>query len=139
MAMKRPRALVANHEQVYRALQSARAPMTAYEILEALRPAGISAPPTIYRALSRLVEEGLAHRLESINSYVACVDPDHHQHHSVAFAICRDCGNIDELFESAALIRRLTQRASKRGFKVDTATVELRGHCASCADGALAT
>jgi Fur family transcriptional regulator, zinc uptake regulator len=137
MTMKRPRPLVANHEQVYRALQSARAPMTAYEILEVLRPAGLSAPPTIYRALSRLVEEGLAHRLESINSYVACVDPDH-QHHSVAFAICRDCGHIDELFENA-LIRRLTERAAKRGFKVDTATVELRGHCASCVDGTLAT
>ena len=137
MTMKRLRPLVANHEQVYRALQSARAPMTAYEILEALRPAGISAPPTIYRALSRLVEEGLAHRLESVNAYVACIDPDH-QHHSAVFAICRDCGHIDELLESA-LIRRLTERASKHGFKVDTATVELRGHCASCADGALAT
>jgi Fur family zinc uptake transcriptional regulator len=137
MTMKRPRPLVANHEQVYLALQSARAPMTAYEILETLRPAGISAPPTVYRALSRLVEEGLAHRLESINSYVACVDPDH-WHHSAVFAICRDCGHIDELFEDA-FIRRLTERASKRGFKVDTATVELRGHCASCADGTFAT
>ena len=49
----------ANHEQVYRVLRSARGPMTAYQILDAVRPKGISAPPTVYRALNRLMRDGL--------------------------------------------------------------------------------
>src|SRR6266568_4535903 len=48
----------ANHEQVYRVLRSAQGLMTAYEILDAVRPKGISAPPTVYRALNRLMHEG---------------------------------------------------------------------------------
>ena len=76
----------ANHEQVYRVLRSARGPMTAYQILDAVRPKGISAPPTVYRALNRLMRDGLAHRLESMNAYVACADPQD-RHDSAIFAI----------------------------------------------------
>jgi Fur family transcriptional regulator, zinc uptake regulator len=128
--MKRSRPLVSNHEQVYRALRSAHSPMTAYQILDAVRPEGISAPPTVYRALGRLVEEGLAHRLESINSYVACANP-HHHHDAAVFAICSDCGAIEELFD-ASVLKRLRARASERGFKVNQTTIELKGQCAAC-------
>jgi hypothetical protein len=65
--------------------------MTAYEILDAVRDKGITAPPTVYRALNRLVEEGLAHRVESINAYVACAH-SHHSDGAVVFAICDNCG-----------------------------------------------
>jgi Fe2+ or Zn2+ uptake regulation protein len=41
----------ANHELVLRVLQAADAPMTAYEILHALRRSGFNAPLTVYRAL----------------------------------------------------------------------------------------
>jgi Fur family zinc uptake transcriptional regulator len=95
-----------------------------------VRPHGISAPPTVYRALSRLVDEGLAHRLESISAYVACADPEH-QHDSAVFAICNQCGKIEELL-AATIIKRLHARATEQGFKVSGTTVELRGRCAGC-------
>ena len=69
--MARERPLVSNHQQVLQLLKSARSPMTAYEILDAVRKKGITAPPTVYRALARLQEDGMVHRLESINAYVA--------------------------------------------------------------------
>ena len=91
--MKRPAT-----EELYRVLRAAASPMTAYEILDAVRSKGISAPTTVYRALSRLMRAGLAHRLESMNAYVACAEPE--QRHDMAiFAICLDCGRTDEMLE----------------------------------------
>jgi Fur family transcriptional regulator, zinc uptake regulator len=129
--MNRVRPRAASHEQVYRVLRSARGLMTAYEILDAVRPKGISAPPTVYRALNRLMRDGLAHRLESMNAYVACADP-RHQHDSAIFAICHDCGHIDEMREGA-VVERLIRKISKHGFAVDQATIEIQGLCRSCA------
>ena len=126
-----PRA--ANHEQVYRVLRSANGVMTAYEILDAVRPKGISAPPTVYRALNRLMRDGLAHRLESMNAYVACADPDR-RHDTAIFAICHDCGRIDEMHESD-VVKQLMKNISKHGFVVDQATIEIQGLCAACVGG----
>jgi Fur family zinc uptake transcriptional regulator len=104
--------------------------MTAYALLDAVRPHGISAPPTVYRALSRLVDEGLAHHLKSISAFVACADPQHH-HDSAVFAICDRCGRIEELLD-AAIVKQLHARAAERGFKASDTTIELHGHCAAC-------
>ncbi len=128
--MKSARPAIANHQRVYRVLHTAGAPMTAYEVLDAVRPHGISAPPTVYRALNRLIQEGLAHRIESINAYVACIHPNHH-HDATVFAICNDCGSIEELFD-APVLKRLRGRALDRGFLVNDTTIELRGRCAAC-------
>jgi Fur family transcriptional regulator, zinc uptake regulator len=124
------RTRAASHEQVYRVLRSARGLMTAYEILDAVRPKGISAPPTVYRALNRLMRDGLAHRLESMNAYVACADPQH-RHETAIFAICHDCGHIDEMPEGG-VVERLIRKISKHGFAVDQTTIEIQGLCASC-------
>jgi Fur family zinc uptake transcriptional regulator len=121
----------ANNEQIYRVLLSARRPMTAYEILDAVRPKGISGPPTVYRALNRLMRDGLAHRVELKNAYVACSDPQR-RHDSAVFAICRECGHIDEMHERE-VVKSLTRKIAKRGFVVDRTTIEIEGLCASCA------
>ncbi len=132
--MKASRSFAANHERVLRALRQAARPMTAYEILDVLGPFGISSPPTVYRALNRLLEDGLVHRLESINAYVTCAI-ESHQHGTTVFAICRDCGSVDELDE-ADLVARLRAQAIAHGFRPDETVVELRGQCAACSQAA---
>jgi Fur family zinc uptake transcriptional regulator len=129
-AMKASPSLAANHERVLHTLRQAAKPMTAYEILDALRPFGFSSPPTVYRALNRLLEAGLVHRLESINAYVTCAIKSH-EHGATIFAICRDCGSVDELDESE-LVARLRVQAITHGFSPDETVVELRGQCAAC-------
>jgi Fur family transcriptional regulator, zinc uptake regulator len=128
--MPRSRPLGANCKRIYRALSAARRPMSAYEILEAVRSDGISAPPTVYRALSQLIDRGLAHRLESVSAYVACTEPSR-QHESAIFIICSDCGSYEELRDTTVL-KRLRAKASERSFKVDKTTIEMRGQCADC-------
>jgi Fur family transcriptional regulator, zinc uptake regulator len=122
--------LVANHQHILRALQDAKGTMTAYEILDAVHRYGINAPSTVYRALTRLIDQGLVHRLESINAYLACKEIHAHRGPAVV-TICRDCGQVDELPEDAS-IQELQEKAARLGFLVKSATVELKGRCASC-------
>ena len=118
-----------NHEVVFAALRRIAKPITAYALLDQLRPQGISAPPTIYRALDRLVEEGRAHRVDSMNAFVAC-DRAHHGS-SAIFAICEDCKGVSELVD-AELVRRVATLARASHFTVHSSVVEIQGRCAQC-------
>jgi len=118
------------------ALERASRPLSAYEVLDALRVARPSAaPPTAYRALERLIALGLAHRLESINAYIACCAK--HDDAAPLFAICDDCGHVDEMADRAA-VETLTARAGQSGFVPKKSVVELHGVCAGCQRGAAA-
>jgi len=105
--------------------------MTAYAVLASLRSEGITGPPTVYRALRRLIETGLVHRLESINAYVACSQTHDHQTAAV-FAICQKCGRVEELTEPS-IMQRLTAAAHAQRFQLDEAVIELKGTCGTCA------
>ena len=63
--------LTRNQTMVMAALTKSQAPMSAYAILNQLREHGFRAPLQVYRALDKLGELGLVHRLESLNAFVA--------------------------------------------------------------------
>jgi len=115
-------------------LLGAERPMTAYEILDVLRPEDASATPaSVYRSLDFLMEHGVAHRLETTRSFVACGHPDHA--HAVQFLICRQCGTVVETEDTR--VESATASLGKRlGFALDQRTVELTGTCATCQSGA---
>lgn len=105
-------------------------PLGAYAILDVLRDDGrAGAPPTVYRALDFLLEQGLIHRLASLNVFTGCRQPD--RRHGGQFLICRDCGRVDEL-SSAEVESLLAAQATAREFEVMTQTVEVLGRCPDC-------
>lgn len=110
-------------------LREAPGPVSAYDIIEMLRPEAVLAPQTVYRSLERLIEEGRAHRLESLNAYVSCNHPEHHE--ATAFAICQNCRQVIE-FDDTGVTAQLKSWARKNGFDVSQMTLELRGICAAC-------
>ena len=122
--------LAPNHAKVYAALRQAARPVTAYELIDAVRASGISAPPTVYRALNKLIELGLAHRLESLNAFVACSHDEDHLG-SIIFMICDTCGETREVVDHS-VEQHLRQASGDCAFHVEQATIELRGHCALC-------
>jgi Fur family zinc uptake transcriptional regulator len=77
------------------------------------------------------VERGLAHRLESLNAFVACADEHCHRKGLIAFAICENCGKVDE-FADEVIEERLGHWAGAKGFKVERTTMEIRGKCEAC-------
>ena len=127
----KPADLTRNQELVLGTLNHAPAPLSAYDILDLLRGDGIKAPLQVYRALDKLVERGLAHRLESLNAFVACADEHCHRKGLIAFAICEACGKVDE-FADAVIEERLAGWAKATGFKTERTTMEIRGKCAEC-------
>ena len=96
-----------------------------------LRGDGIKAPLQIYRALDKLVDLGLAHRLESLNAFVACAHAEAAHAGLAAFAICEVCGRVDE-FADAVVEERLGAWSQATGFKAERTTIEIRGHCKAC-------
>lgn len=123
--------LTRNQTLVLNALTCADGPASAYSLLNQLRGQGLRAPLQVYRALDKLIEYGLVHRLESLNSFVACAHPHDHQHRLVAFAICDKCGQVDE-FCDAVVEERLKGWAKDHAFKLAGTTIELRGTCVNC-------
>lgn len=134
MTIPQNKALTRNQSLVLTALAGAKAPMSAYDILDELRPSGIRSPLQVYRALGPLTDRDLVHRLESLNAFVACAhshDGSHHESGPVAFAICGACGQVDE-FSDEAVSQRLEGWAKANSFKLAKTTVEMRGTCARC-------
>lgn len=66
--MDRPR------RRTYELLLEAGCPVKAYDLISTYAQAGerLAKPPTIYRALDFLLAQGLVHRLESLNAFLAC-------------------------------------------------------------------
>lgn len=126
-----PTDLTRNQELVLGTLTASTGPLSAYDILDKLRGDGLRAPLQVYRALEKLVDRGLAHRLESINAFVACADAHCHRKGLIAFAICESCGKVDE-FADEVIEERLGAWAKNGGFKVERTTMEIRGRCADC-------
>ena len=105
-------------------------PALAYDLLDRLRDErGRVAPPTVYRALEFLMQQGLVHRLESLNAFVGCAMPE--REHAGQFLICERCHTVAEMNdpEIGTLIAR---RARARGYEPRRQTVEVRGRCRGC-------
>lgn len=118
---------------IFAALRESGRPVSAYEIIDQLRDRATLAPQTVYRALDRLIASGSAHRLESLNAFVACGQSGH-QHEgqgAAVFAICDECGTVSEFAEPRA-VEALAGWAKRSKYTVRAMTLELRGRCAAC-------
>jgi Fur family zinc uptake transcriptional regulator len=117
---------------IVEALRGAGRPVSAYELIDQLREQAVLAPQTVYRALDRLIATGAAHRLETLNAFVAC---SHTRHEGRAvFAICESCGTVDE-FDEPKAVDCLAAWAKRAKFSVREMTLELRGRCSDCVAG----
>ena len=121
--------------QVLGLVLESKQPSGAYDLLDRLRDArGPSAPPTVYRALDFLVEQGLIHRVERLSAFVGCIDDGLHAHghaHAAQFLICSNCRRVTEI-EDAAIAHALQAAAARQGFAVARGMIEAEGICADC-------
>ena len=116
--------------QVLGLVAAAGKPIKAYDLLDLMKSAtGSTAPPTVYRALDFLLEQGFIHRLASVNAFVSCHHPQ--VQHSVPFLICDNCQNAIEL-EDERIAALLNQQAKALGFTPRAQTLEVHGLCANC-------
>lgn len=121
----------ARQTDVLSVLKACDRPMTAYQILERLQVNEPDiAPPTVYRTLSALTDQGRAHRLESMKAFVPC--RCNHVESVPVLAICDDCGSVEE-HDGSGLLPRLTALTDQTAFLADRHIVEIHGLCGTCA------
>ncbi len=130
LATKRGARMTRIRRKVLRLLIESTEPAKAYDLLAHLDGEGSAKPPTIYRALDFLQEFGLAHKIESLNAYVACGHASHS--HSAVFLICETCGSAEEL-HTVTTSEALQAETEAAGFRLSHAVIEARGICRSCA------
>ena len=119
--------------KVLGALLASHKPLGAYEIMDLVARKGPRpAPITVYRALDFLRQNGLVHRIESRNAFVACVR--NHQDGLVAFLICERCDAVGEA-PAGAVGQTLAAAARSAGFTPNMSVIEITGTCSHCAKG----
>jgi Fur family zinc uptake transcriptional regulator len=128
-AARRGQRLTKIRRKVLRLLLESSEPSKAYDLLANLDGEGAAKPPTVYRALDFLQEAGLAHKIESLNAYVACGHTSHK--HSAVFLICDACGAAEEL-HAVATTDALRAETEAAGFRMRHAVIEARGICRDC-------
>jgi len=117
-------------ERVLELIWQSHRPLGAYDILGSLAAEGHSdAPPTVYRALDFLLNNGLIHRIASLNAYTGCIHQG--QPHDSVFLICRECQSALEL-DSTMVTDAIVTAAHQQGFSPEKATLEINGLCPAC-------
>jgi Fur family zinc uptake transcriptional regulator len=131
LCAQRAQRLTPIRRQVLELLLESHKPLGAYEIMDrAAAKGGRPAPITIYRALDFLRDNGLVHRIESRNAFVACVN-NHGTDDMVVFLICEHCGAVGEA-PSQAVAEQLRVAAGAAGFAPKAPVIEIGGVCAHC-------
>ncbi|WP_397404703.1 Fur family transcriptional regulator [Phenylobacterium sp.] len=113
----------AQRERALELLFNTGRPVKAYDPLGEFKVGAATAPPTVYRALDALVELGIAHRISSINAYVACHGEN--DGHVASFLICGCCGAVEEVSTPTEIV--LASFASQSAFMSSVLTIEAHG------------
>lgn len=117
---------------VLRYLQSCETPQSAYDILDVLRDEGAKAPMQIYRALDKLAEAGLVHKLAKSNGWIACDGHSHDiQNPLLLLLSCQSCGAVEEA-EDTHLASAFSALSNNKKFILQTQSIEIDGLCGKC-------
>ncbi len=118
--------------QVLELIWESHKAVKAYELLDRIKPLLQAAKPaTIYRALDFLIEQGLIHRVESLNAFVGCSCSGHQ--HEQLLLICKHCHEVEER-SAEEVMTALAQEIKQADFIVHSKAIEVHGICAKCAE-----
>lgn len=118
--------------QVLETLLSEHRAMGAYEIIERMAERGRRpAPISVYRALDFLQAQGLVHRIERANAFIACAHPG--ARHGPQFLVCEGCGTVAEIADRGVMAA-IGKAAREEGFEIHDPVIEVAGRCAACAE-----
>lgn len=124
--------LTGPRKEVVRVLAQTRKPLGAYQIKEQVAETGGKIDVvSVYRILAALVEAGLAHRIGSVDGYLACSGA-HTGEHGTEHLICTECGCVEEIPIPNSALSEIGVAGSRLGFMGQATRVEVLGVCEHC-------
>jgi Fur family zinc uptake transcriptional regulator len=127
---ERGASLTAIRREVLELLYNSPTGVKAYDLLARIKEARPGAsPPTVYRALDFLIEQGLAHKIGRMNLFVAC----RHTSHLIPslFLVCPKCSGVTELQEQSVM-SALSSSLAEAGHRLESPEVEISALCPKC-------
>lgn len=127
---ERGASLTAIRREVLELLYNSPTGVKAYDLLARIKEARPGAsPPTVYRALDFLIEQGLAHKIGRMNLFVAC----RHKSHLIPslFLVCPKCSGVTELQEQSVM-SALSSSLAEAGHRLESPEVEISALCPKC-------
>lgn len=122
-------------KQILTGLLASQKALSAYELVEYCRKEYGETMPSmsVYRILDFLQEEGLVHKLNLANKYVACshIACDH-PHEVPQFLICNKCQKVEETSLNVSTVSDLKANVEKAGFHMISPQLEMNCICDDC-------
>ena len=120
---------MSNKELVFNIIKKFSKHLTAYEILDKLQKVKKTQPMTVYRALDSLIEEERIHKSNQTRTFMLC-NHLHSKNHSTAIAICKKCGDTEEL--KSSLFENLFKKNNVKKYDFNTFNMEVLTTCKEC-------
>lgn len=118
-------------KQILELIWESHRAVKAYDLLDRIKPhLGSAKPATVYRALDFLLEQGLIHKVESLNAYIGCSHTDHQ--HEQLLLTCTRCHEVEER-TGERVMDAIAHELQEAGFVVQYKALEIHGLCAKCA------
>ena len=131
--------LTTKRKHVLGALLKSGKALSAYELIDLCKEEYDETLPamSMYRILDFLQEEGLVHKLNLANKFVACshITCDH-AHAIPQFLICGSCQKVEEISIPADTIGVLQQNVKDAGFHLVSSQLEMNCICDTCRNNA---
>lgn len=102
----------------------------AYDLLNRIKPkTGTAKPATVYRALDFLLEQGLIHKVESLNAFIGCSFSD--RQHEQLLLTCVQCHEVEER-PGERVMEAIAKELEQAAFTMQRKAIEIHGICGRC-------
>ena len=120
-----------NNEIALNIIKKSKKSLTAYEILDRFQKIKKVQPMTVYRSLNHLINEGIIHKANHNKSYLLC-NHFHKEKHNSSIAICKKCGDSEELISDIFL--PILKKTRLKKYEFSLFDLEISTICKRCAN-----
>jgi Fur family zinc uptake transcriptional regulator len=119
-----------NKQIVFNIIKKSQNHLTAYDILNKLQKIKPTQPMTVYRALDSLIKENKIHKSSQNKTFILC-NHNHDKDRNTAMAICKKCGDTEEL--KSNLFNKFFRNNPIKKYDFNQFSMEVLTYCKECA------
>ena len=117
-----------NNDIVFEIIKKSKNHLTAYEILNKFQNIKKIQPMSVYRSLNKLISENKIHKSNQTKKYMLCNHS--HKNHNPSIAICKKCGETEEL--NSNLFEEILSKKIFKKYDFKNYELEVSAICKAC-------